>query len=190
LEKPREFSISQKNLALKVAMVALFTALGVVLSYFNPFAYIPILTIKPNPFAHIINVIVGVYLGPVYAILTAFFIAIIRFSVGWGSHYAFPGGMSGALVVGIFVLIFRRIDNKYRIYAALTEPIGTVFIGGTISSFWSISLSVSQPLVYNFVSLLTMWLIFAVSCVTGTIIGFLILIILEKKANITYLNFK
>ena len=190
MEKPRQLSEVPKKIALKIAMVAIFTAIGVVLSGLNPFAWISISGVQPNPFAHLVNVIVGVYLGPIYAVLTATFIAVIRFAVGWGSHYAFPGGIPGALLVGVFAYVIGKFNGKYRIYASLAEPLGTVFIGGTISSYMSISLSITQSEVYSYIPLVSMWTGFAISCVIGMIIGLLILLVLEQTSNITYLNFQ
>lgn len=174
----------RRRISLKIAMVAMFTALGVVLSYLNPFAYFTIFGTKIDPFAHIINAMTGVLLGPIWAVLVGFLIAIIRFSLQIGSIYAFPGGMAGGLVVGIVAVIISKKYKKHRSLAGLSEPIGTVFLGGTISVIMSFYM-VSLP----FVSLTVMWGLFAASCIPGAIIGYLILKLLERK-NITYLNFK
>ncbi len=109
----RKISQKRKKYFLKIAMVTIFTALGIVLSYFNPFAYVPIFGIRPNPFAHIINAIIGVLMGPFYAVLTALVNASIRFSLGIGSHYAFPGGISGAIVVGLIAELISKKNDKF-----------------------------------------------------------------------------
>lgn len=170
VSKERTKPISKMNpLNLKIATSAMLTALGVVLSYLNPFGYVVIFGAKINPFAHFINAIAGVLLGPIYALFVALFIAIIRFSTGIGSILAFPGGMSGALIVGLMREVILRMNPKKVHFAALFEPIGTVFIGGTISSL----ILISTPY-------LVFWWLFALSAIPGCILGYLCLIALDK----------
>jgi energy coupling factor transporter S component ThiW len=166
------------SLALRVSMTAILTALGVVLSFFNPLGYIPLGGFLINPFAHLINAIAGVFLGPLWAIISASFIAIIRYSAGIGTIFAFPGGIPGAMVVGIVAVIFSAIKKgKYRIYAAFCEVIGTVGIGAVISyAFMGIPSSIF------------LWVGWSISSILGSSIGFLILWILEKR-NISFENF-
>lgn len=167
-----------KNLAMRVAMTSIFTALGVVLSFLNPLGYIDLGGFKINPFAHLINAIAGVFLGPFWAVIAATFIAIIRFSAGIGSIFAFPGGIPGALIVGIVAVIFSAIKKeKFRIYAAFTEVIGTVGIGAVIS-FLFMGAS----------STIFLWGGFAISSILGSSIGFILLWILQRR-NIDYLSF-
>ncbi len=170
--------LEKKNLAMKVAMTSMFTALGVVLSFLNPFGYFYLGGFKINPFAHLINAIAGVFLGPFWAVIAATFIAIIRFSAGIGSIFAFPGGIPGALVVGCVALIFSLIKKeKYRIYAAFFEVVGTVGIGAVISFLFM-----------DAASTIFLWGGFAISSLLGSSIGFIILWILQKR-NITYVEF-
>ncbi|MBN2154736.1 MAG: energy coupling factor transporter S component ThiW [Candidatus Lokiarchaeota archaeon] len=166
------------HLALRVALTAMFTALGVVLSFINPFAYFELGGFKVNPFAHLINAIAGVFLGPFWAVLAALFIAIIRFSVGIGTIFAFPGGIPGALVVGIVAAVISAMKReRFRIIASLCEPIGTVGIGAVISYAF-----MGAP------STIFLWGGFAISSVLGSILGFTILLILRKR-NINYFQF-
>lgn len=162
------------RLTLKVAMTAIFIGLGVVLSYLNPFGYILIFGTKINPFAHLINAITGVLIGVTFSCTTALGIAIIRFSTGIGTIHAFHGGISGALIVGIISYFLRKRKPKYTNLAALFEPIGTVFIGGTIGYL-------IVPLGDSIIEgLLTYWWLFFLSSITGSVIGFAILIFLNK----------
>ena len=163
------------RLSIKVAMTAIFIAVGVILSWLNPFAYFYLFGTKINPFAHLINAITGVLIGLVFSCLTAIGIAFIRYSLNIGSIHAFHGGISGALVVGIVAYLLRKKMPKYVEFAALFEPIGTVFIGGTIAELIA-------PL-----GLFTYWWLFALSCIPGCIIGFAILLII-KKAGISWEN--
>ena len=142
MEKPREIDQKIKKITLKIAMVGVFSALGVLLGSLNPFAFMGE-NIKVFPFAHTINVITGVLLGPWYAVLTATIIAIIRWSTHMGTINAFSGGIPGALIVGLFAWVFTKKDPKFRPFSAFFEPIGTVIIGATISTY--IPLNPSLP---------------------------------------------
>ncbi|MHA1820327.1 MAG: energy coupling factor transporter S component ThiW [Promethearchaeota archaeon] len=168
----RSDTSEQLSTTQKLVSAAILVALGVVLSYLNPFAYFLLFGSKINPFAHVINVITGVLLGPIYALFVATLIAAIRFSVGIGTIHAFPGGMFGGVIVGIVALIFNRYGKSKRIYAAFFEPLGTVFIGATISSY-----------IAGTATIYFWWGLFAASCIPGAIIGYLTLLAL-KKAHI------
>jgi energy coupling factor transporter S component ThiW len=161
------------NLTKKVATAGIFMAVGLILSYLNPFAYFTLFGTKINPFAHIINAITGVLLGLSFSLITAFGIAILRFSLGIGSIHAFHGGIAGALVVGVVArIIWKKKPNLVKT-AALTEPIGTIFIGGTIAQLIAPLGGIEGLFVY--------WGLFAASCIPGAIIGFIVLNFLEKS---------
>ncbi|MHA2010180.1 MAG: energy coupling factor transporter S component ThiW [Promethearchaeota archaeon] len=174
------FNISKSNLTKRVATSAVMVGVGLVLSYLNPFAYFPIFGARINPFAHIVNGIMGVLVGMWFALFTATTIAILRFSLTIGSIHAFHGGMSGAMIVGLIAYLLWKKKPKYVEFAALTEPIGTIFIGGSIAQ-------IIAPL-GGLEGLFTWWGLFAASCIPGSIIGFIILLAL-KKANISREDF-
>lgn len=180
VEQSSERSIIQRTLSKKVATAAIFIGVGVILSYLNPFAYFAIFGTKINPFAHLINAITGVLIGTTFSCVTALGIAIIRFSLGLGSIHAFHGGISGALVVGSVAFILRKKHSNHVELAALTEPIGTVFIGGTIAQLIAPIGGIEGLFIY--------WGLFAASSVPGAIIGYLILRIL-KTAEITWKDY-
>ncbi|MFX1256636.1 MAG: energy coupling factor transporter S component ThiW [Promethearchaeota archaeon] len=167
----------QNNLTKKVATAGILMGVGLILSYLNPFAYFTIMGAKIFPFAHFINALTGVLIGLPFALITALGIAIFRFSFGLGSIHAFHGGISGAIVVGISAYVLRKKYPEKVEFAALTEPIGTVFIGGTIAYL-------IIP-VGGILGLLAWWGLFAVSCIPGCILGFLMLKIL-RRAGITW----
>ncbi len=170
-------SIIQSNLTKRVATSAIFIAVGIVLAMFNPFAFVELLGgPKIFPMAHFINGITGVLIGISFACVTSLGIAIFRFPVGIGSIHAFHGGISGAFVVGLTSYILRKKKPKYVEYAALTDPIGTVFIAATIANFIS-------P-----VHLFYWWGLFAAASIPGSILGFLMLKIL-KRQGISYKDF-
>ena len=169
-QESRQIPMTSIKPTLKITLSAMFIAVGTLLSYVNPFKDVLLFGAKINPFVHLINAISGVILGPVYAVIIAVTIASIRFSMSWGTILAFPGGISGALVVG---LVSKVLKNKYKKIAALTEPIGTVFIGATISAY------ILQTKV------LSLWILFALSSIVGAILGFILLaIILLKESSI------
>lgn len=173
-EEPKR-TVNQSMLSKKVASAAIFITIGVILSYLNPFGYFYIFGTKINPFAHLTNAITGVLLGLPFSLITATGIAIIRFSIGIGSIHAFHGGLGGALVVGTIAYILKLKAPKYVRLAALTEPIGTVFIGGTIGYFL---VPVSGDLLAG---LLFYWGLFAASSIPGCILGYLMLYLINKS---------
>ncbi len=177
------------GLSRKVALAATFSTLGVVLA---PFFWFPFLGTKAYPGQHLINSLTGIMLGPWWAALVAIIVGFIRNALGVGTIFAFPGGIPGAIVVGLTYMITSQIKIRYLKYvAALFEPIGTVFIGGTISLFmvapWAASyLKPAQDMLLRmqelgtFTALLTLWSGWAISSVIGSIIGFMVLIALER----------
>lgn len=179
-EEKRVFQISLNK---KIATAGIFIAIGLVLSYINPFAYFLIFGTKINPFAHMVNAITGVLIGLTFSCITALGIAILRYSLAIGTIHAFHGGISGALIVGTFSYLFRKKSPKHVEIAALSEPLGTVFIGGTIGQ-----LIAPIGKIFSIEGFLTYWGLFALSCIPGCIIGFIILVVL-KKAGISWEDF-
>ncbi|TFG23276.1 MAG: hypothetical protein EU533_03345 [Promethearchaeota archaeon] len=162
--------ITRIGITKRVSTTAIFIAVGVVLSVFNPFAFVELLGgPKIFPMAHFINGMTGVLIGIGFACATSLGIAIFRYPIGFGSIHAFHGGIAGALVVGIVARILRKKRPDYVEYAALTDPIGTVFIAATIANFIT-------P-----VNLFYWWGLFAAASIPGSILGFLILKILKRQ---------
>ncbi len=160
---------SRKFVTVNVSMMAILAAVGIALSAFNPFVYLPpILSAIINPFVHFINVIAGVLLGPWYALGTALIVAVIRYATGLGTILAFPGGLCGAFIVGLVREILLKKKPKQVHFAAFTEPLGTVFIGGTIAGFIRI------------LPFWSFWLIFAIASVIGCILGWMMLKVLDR----------
>jgi len=134
-----------------------------------------------------INVISGILLGPLWAALVAIITGIIRMSLGIGTIYSIPGGVPGAILVGITYKIMKRSKSirKYAELAALTEPIGTVLIGGTLS------LLILAPLIGDLrmvskleegtiPALIFLWSGWALSSIPGAIMGFSIVTVINK----------
>lgn len=169
----------------KLALVSIFSALGIAIS---PFAWFEFLGTKANPTQHMINAILGALAGPFWAAIAAIFIGTIRIMLGTGTIYAFPGGIPGAIVVGVVYWILRRfkLSGKKRLASALTEPIGTVLIGAPLALFllapWLglqqlLNLTAKEGFLFAFLIFGSGW---ALSSVPGSIIGFIILLVLDR----------
>jgi len=144
----------------RIALSAVLVAVTVVLSPF----FIPVGTTKCFPAQHMINGIAGVLLGPWYAASMALATGVIRNVFGLGTVYAFPGGIPGALVVGLFHRYVKRTD-----YVALTEPLGTVVVGATLSALFV------APWKGHQLTMSFFWIAFAASSIPGSVLGFIIL---------------
>ena len=90
----------------KLCAAAFLTALAVVGSLFS----FPFLGAKCSPVQHLVNIIAGVYLGPWWAMGSAFCASFIRNIFGLGSLMAFPGSMAGAFLAGAVPLDIREKD--------------------------------------------------------------------------------
>lgn len=162
----------------KVALSVGFVAIGVVLS---PMFNIPVPPIKAYPLQHMINIIQAIWLGPLYAAINATIIGIIRNMLGTGTFFAFPGGIPGGVVVGLVYWYLWRND-----LAALTEPIGTIMIGATLAYllvlplrartlfFGFMPVGPPPPSMWGIPGMWAMWAMFAVSCIPGSILGFIV----------------
>ncbi len=152
----------------RAALASLLVAVGVAIA---PLLWFPFMATKAYPGQHMINAAAGVLLGPVWASLIAFAIGVIRMAMNIGTIYSLPGGIPGAFIVGISAWVFRRLGLKPEL-AALTEPIGTIFIGATIAVYvFAPSLGHKEMIG----ALFPVYLAWASSCVPGSILGFLIL---------------
>lgn len=137
----------QKNSKLvKKLMLAIMVALGVVIS--------PILRVEGMcPMSSVINITCAVILGPLYALLCAICIGIIRMLIMGIPPLALTGAVFGALLSGI---LYKLSKNKL-IFAVLGEVIGTGIIGAIVSTpimtyFWGrkeLSLMFYVPLFFT-----------------------------------------
>lgn len=178
-DKIKEKTIIQNQITKKIAAAAAFTGVDIVLGHINPFAFVPIIGAKIFPFAHFINAITGVLIGLLYSSTTALSIAIIRYSLALGTINAFHGHLAGAIVVSITAYILWQYKPKYIDMAAFTEPIGTIFIAGTIAEF----ITPVQGVV-SLEGLLFFWGLFALSSIPGCILGYFVLKVI-RRAGIT-----
>jgi len=148
-----------------IVYIAIFGALGAALGWIS----IPVGPTKIFPLQHTINAIAGILIGP-WAVISALIAAIVRFSTGMGTIYAFPGSPFGALVVAVIFKVTKKD------FSALFEPLGTVFIGGTLSGLLMAPfISANAPTVWFF------WTAFAASCIPGAVLGYFIVKIVRKS---------
>ncbi|MDE3076863.1 MAG: energy coupling factor transporter S component ThiW [Chloroflexota bacterium] len=165
-----------------VALSVGLAALGVALSPVQ----IPIGPIRAYPFQAMVNVLAGVLVGPVYGVLVAVVISILRNAIGTGTFFALPGSIFGVFLVGYWYHYIRKTDH-----AAWLEIVGTVFIGATVAYYLAVGLAgptlvagfmrlgpfkqFAIPGVVSVPGLLGLWLAFAIGSVPGAVIGYVIL---------------
>lgn len=164
----------------RVSLGTVLIALGVVIS---PLIWFPVYGSKAFPGQHIVNALAGVLLGPLWAAFIAICIGLIRMSLGIGTIFSMPGGIPGGMVVGLFHWLMKKTVGRHPELAALTEPIGTIFIGGTLAVY------IFAPLVGREMILIPIWIGWSFSCIPGAIVGFAILETL-KMAGFTREKFE
>ncbi|WP_214742319.1 energy coupling factor transporter S component ThiW [Exiguobacterium sp. s48] len=145
----------------QLTWMAMLVAIAVVGSMFIS---IPTGVARAYPIQHMVNVIAAVTVGPIGAVLVAFVTGLIRVITGTGSLLAFPGGMIGAFLAGIF---FVRTNRVYA--AALGEIIGTGVIASLIAVPYAKLLMGSTFGAFFFVPA------FLASSLTGALLGWLVL---------------
>lgn len=150
-----------KRLVLAAVYVALGTALGAV--------SFPIGASKCAPFQHFINIVSAVTLGPVYSVMTAFCISVLRNIIGTGSLLAFPGSMAGALLAG---LLYKYL--KKDIAAVIGELFGTSVIGGLLAYPVAAFVMGKECALFAYI------MPFAVSCAGGCIMAYAVLKALRR----------
>ncbi len=139
---------------------AIFVAIGVIGSTF--------LAINIGPYRalfiqHLLNVLLAVFYGTRRAVTVSFTVALLRNLLGMGTLFAFPGGMIGACLAGIFYRI------KPSIYTAvLGEIIGTGLIAAVVSRQMSYVLTGEVLPLFFFVPG------FFISSATGALIAILL----------------
>ncbi len=163
-----------RKLSLTIVIMALTIALAPI--------HIPIGPTKAFPWQHMANVILGVLLGPIWAGGAALLVGLIRMMLGLGTIYSIPGGIPGAVLVGLGAMILKRAGRKPE-YAAFLEPVGTAIIG------FLLALYIFAPLVGDYEKwlakgLLPIWLVWAASTGVGTVVGFTALKVLRRSGLI------
>ena len=149
----------------RLALAGVLIALGVACA---PFA-VPIGAAKCFPVQHMVNVVGGVMLGPLYNVAIAFCISLIRVLTGTGTLLAFPGSMLGAFVCGWCYKQFGRLWVSY-----IGEVIGTGILGA-LAAF-----PIATLLMGREAALFTYVMPFILSSVVGATVSILVLKTLTK----------
>ena len=157
-----------------VAYAVVLVAIGVALA---PYTSFPIGIAKVNPTQHFVNVVGAILLGPWWAVVIAAIIGVIRNAMGVGTLLAFPGGMIGAFLAGIFYRKTRKI-----ILGAVGEVIGTGFIAPVVSALF-----VAPVFMGKAIPLLALVPSFFFSTLVGAVLGVLAVNLL-KRADIVGLE--
>ena len=145
--------------------LAMFVALGVVIS--------PILRVEGMcPMAHLINITCAVFMGPVYALVCAVLIGIIRMMTMGIPPLALTGAVFGATLSGILY----KVSKGKIIAAVLGEIIGTGIIGAIVSYPVMTYLWGKEGLTLFF---------YVPSFICGTLIGGSIAYLLLKRLEVT-----
>lgn len=144
----------------------MFVAIAVAGSTFVSF---PAGIARAFPVQHAINVIAAILLGPTAAVIIAFVTGLVRILTGTGSLLAFPGGMIGALLAGLFYKQY----GKAR-YAAIGEMIGTGILASLVAVPYAKILMGTTVATFFFVPP------FIVSSVSGAMLGVLLAVRLER----------
>lgn len=160
--------------ARKIAQAAVLAATAVALS---PLSF-PIGPTRVYPAQHMINGVGGVLLGPWYATLVAVIAAVVRNGLSTGTIFAFPGGIPGALVVGLVHRYLWRRD-----YAALTEPVGTA-CGAVISALLVAPLASQLGLITSVLTLEAFVAAFLISSIPGSILGLIVLLVIRRSKSL------
>ena len=159
---------SEKTLHLtifKLAFAALVIAVGVIFSSFS----IPIGASRCLPTQHAVNVLAGVFLGPVYGCCMAFVTSLIRLAMGTGTLLAFPGSMIGALLCGLAFKYGRRLWCAF-----LGEVFGTGILGALACWPVAVFLLGQEAAVFAYV------VPFLISTLGGSILSVVLIKILDK----------
>ena len=158
----------------KIAQAAVLAATAVALSPLS----LPIGPTRVYPAQHMINGVGGVLLGPWYAMLVALIAAVVRNALGTGTIFAFPGGIPGALIVGLVHRYLWRRD-----YAALTEPVGTA-CGAVISALLVAPLAFQLGFIKSILALEAFVVAFLISSVPGSILGLTALLVIRRSKSL------
>lgn len=158
----------------KLALAGMMTALGVSLSACS----IPVGASRCFPVQHLLNVLAGVFLGPGYALGSAFSTSLIRNLLGTGSLLAFPGSMAGALCCALLFKYTKKIPM-----ALAGEAIGTGILGGMLCyPIAKLVLGNAEAALFTYV------LPFLVSTLGGCFMAALLLGVLYKSNTIAQLK--
>ncbi len=164
-----EGSVSKTFTLRRVTAIGLLVALGTVAAPFS----IPVGVAKIYPVQHAINVLAGVLMGPLPAVVAAVLTSTLRNLMGTGTPLAFPGSIFGALLAGLAYALFKRVHA-----AAAGEVLGTGLLGALVAfplARWILGF---EGLAFAFI------VPFTLSSIAGAVLGTLVLQIWKKRGDL------
>lgn len=163
----------------RLAVSSALVALALVIAPVAWFAWGPT---KAFPGQHLVNAVAGVLVGPLWAAIIAAVVGTLRIMMGVGTIFAYPGGLPGGVVVGVAYKLLRRVTSRRRalLLAALTEPLGTVLVGGTLAWFIFDPLFAGMSLQARFGSILWLYAGWSLSSVAGGVLGAACLLVIDR----------
>jgi len=159
----------------KLAEVSILIALGVILSFFP--GPIPVGPTYVFPFQSMINVIAGILLGPWYAAGAALGIGVIRIFFHTGTFFSLPGGIPGAIFVGLTY----RYTKSYL--SAFAEIPGTALLGAFLSAYLVAPVFGVSATLWFFI------LAFIPPAVLGSSIGYIVMIALRRRGVVRRISY-
>ena len=156
--------------ATRMTISAILTASGVIFSFWP--GPIPVGPTLVFPFQSMINVIAGILLGPWYAAAIATGVALIRMASHTGTIFSLPGGIPGAILVGLTY----RLTKSYL--SAFAEIPGTAIVGAFLSAF------LIAPVIGMSATLVFFVFAFTPPAVLGSVIGFIVMTALKRRGVI------
>lgn len=160
----------------QLVVMSVFTAIG---TFGSTFIWFPAGIAKAYPVQHALNVIAGVLLGPIPAVIIAFTTSLLRNLMGTGSLLAFPGSMIGALLAGYF---FQKTSKI--ILAPIGEFMGTGILASFVAvPYASILLGTTTGVFFYLPS-------FAVSSLAGSVLGLVVVNRLLKMKSFRTIHVK
>ncbi|MHC8515120.1 energy coupling factor transporter S component ThiW [Sporosarcina sp. ITBMC105] len=152
----------------KMVIMTMFVAIAVAGSTFVSF---PAGIARAYPVQHAVNVVAAILLGPIPAVVIAFLTGLIRVLTGTGSLLAFPGGMIGALLAGLF---YKQFGKAWL--AGIGEVIGTGVIASLLAVPYAKILMGTTVTAFFFVPP------FMVSTVSGAALGLILVVRLQQTS--------
>ncbi|MGQ9596139.1 MAG: energy coupling factor transporter S component ThiW [Thermoproteota archaeon] len=170
----------------KLILSSLLAALALAISPVTWFAWGPT---RAFPGQHLVNILAGIMVGPLWASMSAVIVGTLRIMLGVGTIFAYPGGIPGGLMVGLVHKFLRgKVGRRKAILlASFSEPIGTVLIGGTLS-WYMLDPLLGTGLQTRFGALLPFYLGWALSSVSGSIIGTISVLALDSLGALRHVD--
>ena len=149
----------------KIVLTAVLAAIAVACSPLS----IQVFASKCFPVQHLVNILSGVFLGPLYAVAQAFTASLIRNLMGTGTLLAFPGSMIGALLSGLLYQKWKKLPLAY-----IGELAGTGLLGGIGAFFMATLVMGKEAAFFTYVPA------FLLSSLGGTLIAAALIPALKK----------